>query len=284
MDMRGIPFWKMHGLGNDFVIIDARTRALDLPPVTVQRLADRRLGVGCDQLITLEPPRTPGATLFMGIRNADGGIVESCGNASRCVAALAMAETGQTRVVLDTLAGPVTAEATADGLIAVDMGPARLAWSDLPLAEPLDTLRLPLAVGPLQDPCAVSVGNPHAVFLVEDAADPVLDLATWGPAVEHHPLFPNRTNVEVIHRSGPDRLRMRVWERGVGITRACGTGACAAFVAARRRGLIDQGEAWVDLDGGALRIAWGGEPGDPIRMTGPATLVFTGTLTGEEGA
>lgn len=277
MDRHGTPFWKMHGLGNDFVVIDARRHPIALSPDTARAIADRRLGVGCDQLVTLEPP-PPGGTgaAFMGIRNADGGVVENCGNAARCVAALLMAETESDRVTLDTLAGPVTAHKAPGGLVRMDMGPPRLDWRDIPLAEAMDTTTLPVTAGPLEGPCAVSMGNPHAVFAVADAE--AVDLPTLGPRLETHPLFPNRTNVEVVAVTGSDRLRMRVWERGVGITRACGTGACAAFVAARRRGLLAGDAAWIDLDGGALRIAWSGGAQDPVWMTGPATLVFTGVL------
>jgi diaminopimelate epimerase len=277
----GRPFLKMHGLGNDFIVIDARTHPLELTEAAVRAAANRRSGPGCDQFITLLPP-TGGGTATMGIRNSDGGVVESCGNAARCVGRLLLEETGGDSVRIDTLGGPIEAFRVPGKdlgeAITVDMGPARLDWADLPLSGPMGTLELDLSIGPLSGPCGVSVGNPHAVFFVEDAE--AVDLTTWGPQVELHPLFPMRVNVEVIHRLGPGHIRMRVWERGVGITQACGTGACAALVAAVRRGLIDGREAVVELDGGPLHIVWR-ESDNRILMTGSATLAYRGVL--EEG-
>jgi diaminopimelate epimerase len=282
MSTRGRPFLKMHGLGNDFIVIDARTQPLAPTESMVRALANRRTGVGCDQFITIEPP-TAGGYATMGIRNGDGGVVESCGNATRCVGRLLLEETGGDAVRIDTLGGPVEAfrvpgKSLADA-ITVDMGPARLAWTDLPLARDMDTLSLDLSVGPLSSACGVSVGNPHAVFPVADAE--AVDLTTWGPQIETHPLFPKRVNVEVVHRMANGHLRMRVWERGVGITQACGTGACATLVAAVRRGLIEGRAGVVELDGGSLHIEWRESDGR-ILMTGSATLAYRGTL--EEGA
>lgn len=289
--MHAVAFLKMHGLGNDFVVLDARApehAALrTLTPAAARRLADRRRGIGCDQLIVLEPPRSAGADVFMQIRNPDGSEAGACGNATRCVARLLLEADGVTAVdrsvTIETVSGLLPAHASADGLIAVDMGAPRTSWCQMPLAEPLDTLRLPLAIGALDAPCAVSMGNPHAVFFVPDAE--AVDLADLGPEVEHHPLFPQRTNVEVVSRlapaaSGMPRLRMRVWERGAGITEACGSGACAVAVAAIRRGVVTGRSLEVVADGGSLRLDWRETDGHVI-MTGPTALAFHGTVAPE---
>ncbi len=271
--MNDIAFIKMHGLGNDFVVIDTREAPLNLTGPLARTIADRRSGVGCDQLILLEPPRQAGADLFMGIYNADGGEAEACGNATRCVAAHLMAARGEKRLVVETVAGLLPTRREADGLVTVDMGPVRLGWRDIPLAEERDTLHVGVAVGPFADPVAVNVGNPHAVFLVDDAE--AAPLETHGRELEHHPMFPRRTNVGAAQVLARDRIRLRVWERGVGLTRACGSGACAALVAAHRRGLAER-DAEVLLDGGALRIVWR-EDGH-VEMAGPAAVSFHGTL------
>jgi diaminopimelate epimerase len=275
----GVPFRKMHGLGNDFVVVDTRTHPLALSDAQAARIADRRTGVGCDQFVTIEPPRAGqnAAAAFMGIRNADGGVVEACGNATRCVAHLLMAESGTDSITLDTLAGLVVAHRAADGLVRVDMGPARTDWDAIPLAEARDTRHVDLGLPPFSDAVAVSMGNPHIVAFVEDAE--AVDLPAVGPAVEHHPLFPARTNAEVVSFRPDGTLRMRVWERGAGITRACGTGACAAAVAAMRRGLVPRGPVTVVLDGGALAIDWQADDGH-VLMTGPVATAFTGVLNG----
>ena len=267
-------FIKMHGLGNDFVVLDARARPVPLDGPRARAIADRKTGVGCDQLIVLEPATDGRADAFMRIRNADGGEVEACGNAARCVAILLMAEAGRDRVVIETPAGLLAAARRPDGLIAVDMGPVRLDWREIPLARAMDTLHLELSLGPLEDPVAVNVGNPHVVFFVPDAE--TTPLAELGPRIEHHPLFPERINVEVATRLSDGTLRMRVWERGVGITRACGTGACATLVAAHRRGLAGRA-ATVLLDGGPLLIEW--RAGDNhVVLTGAVATSFRGRL------
>ena len=271
--MGGRGFIKMHGLGNDFVVLDARARPLEVDPDRARAIADRRTGIGCDQLIVVEPPRDGLADAFMRIRNADGGEVAACGNATRCVAFLIMQERNTGTAVIETAAGLLDAEARDDGLIAVDMGRVRLDWRDIPLATPTDTLHLGISAGPLEDPVAVNVGNPHAVFFVDDAE--AVPLETYGPVIERHPLFPEFTNVEVAQMQSPGVVRLRVWERGVGVTRACGTGACAALVAANRRGLCGRtGE--VLMDGGRLGIEWL-EDGH-VLMTGPVATSFRGTL------
>ncbi len=274
-----ISFRKMHGLGNDFVVIDARARPLSLDAGLARRIADRRTGIGCDQLIVIEPATAGLADAFMRIRNADGGEVEACGNATRCVASLLMAEKGQDHVVIETVVGLLDAEAAAGGRIAVDMGPAQLDWRDIPIAEAIDTLHLGIALGQLSDPVGVGMGNPHAVFFVPDAD--AVDLAALGPPLEHHKMFPARANIEVAQVLSPTRIRMRVWERGAGITRACGTGACATLVAAARRGLTER-KASVVLDGGELEIEWMRD--GHVMMTGPVATSFTGTLDAQLAA
>jgi diaminopimelate epimerase len=271
--MAGLPFLKMHGLGNDFVVIDARGRKVDLDDAKTRAVADRRTGVGCDQLILIEPARSRLADAYMRIRNADGGEVEACGNGARCVADLLMREKGSRHVVIETTVGLLDAEVAGEGQVSIDMGPARLDWREIPLSRPMDTLHLDLALGPLEDPVAVNVGNPHAVFFVADAE--AVDIAALGPVLERHPLFPERANIEVASVISPDRIRMRVWERGVGVTRACGTGACATLVSAARRKLAGR-RAEILLDGGSLIAEWLAD--NHVRMTGPVAVSFTGEL------
>ena len=272
--MTQFDFIKMHGLGNDFVIIDARTGGGDLDNATVRAVADRKTGIGCDQLIVMEPARMIEAAFFMRIRNADGSEVDACGNAARCVADRVMTETGKTVIQFQTGAGLLTAHRSDNG-ITVDMGPAQDQWSDIPLASPTDTLHLPIKEGPLSDPAAVGIGNPHMVFFVDDAqAVPLSD--GLGSKLEHHALYPERTNVEAVEVRSRNNLRVRVWERGVGITQACGTGACAALVAAHRRGLTGR-SAKVELDGGVLSIDW--RKDNHVLMAGPVATSFTGIWT-----
>jgi diaminopimelate epimerase len=274
--MADLPFTKMHGLGNDFVVIDARRQALDLSDAQVRAIADRHKGVGCDQLIVLEPARSTLADVFMRIRNADGGEVEACGNATRCVAAVLMDEKQADHAIIETVAGLLDAESsgtTGSRLVSVDIGPARLDWREIPLREACDTLHVPLALGPLSDPVATNMGNPHATFFVADAQAIALD--TLGPQLERHPMFPERANIEVAQITGDNAIRLRVWERGAGITLACGTGACATLVAAARRGLTGR-KADVTLDGGTLTIEW--LPDNHVLMTGPVAISFAGTL------
>jgi diaminopimelate epimerase len=268
-----LRFLKMHGLGNDFVVLDARGCAISLGAEGVRALADRHTGIGCDQLIVLEPPRHPAAQLSMRIRNPDGTEAEACGNATRCVAWLIARETGDSRVRIETMAGLLEADVIGDGRIAVDMGPARTGWREIPLARAVDTNRVDLTLGPLSAPVCTNIGNPHATFFVDDAE--AVDLAALGPALEHHPLFPQRANIGVATIDNPRHIRLRVWERGAGITRACGSGACAALVAAHRRGLAER-HAAVALDGGSLEICW--RQDGHVIMTGPATLSFEGAF------
>ncbi len=255
-------FHKMHGLGNDFVVIDAREQDVAITRERARAIADRHTGIGCDQVILLEPSNS--ADFCMRIFNADGGEVEQCGNALRCVASL----TGVQRI--ETQGGLVEASVDAHGA-EIDMGAPRFDAADIPLAYTLDTADLPTGWGALEHGAAVNIGNPHVVFFVPDLAAVPLD--ELGPEIEHDPLFPQRVNVNVAEVTGPASLRLRVWERGAGLTQACGTGACATAVVAIRRGLVTSPVA-VHLPGGALTIAWA--QGQTIRMTGPATHVFSG--------
>ena len=271
--MIGLPFTKMHGLGNDFVLFDTRRAPRMLDGAFMRAVADRRTGVGCDQVIVLEPPRSGGTDAYMRIWNQDGGEVAACGNGTRCAARLLLDESRRSRVVLETAAGPLTAHESGEGRIRVDMGPARLEWRDIPLARPADTLHVAISAGPLGDAVAVNVGNPHAVFFVDDADAVPLD--ALGPRIETDPLFPERANIGVAQRLACDRIRLRVWERGAGLTRACGTGACAATVAGARRGLTGRSVAVV-LDGGELGIVW--RTDGRVEMTGACATSFTGVL------
>ena len=266
-------FIKMHGLGNDFVILDARRRDIDLGADRVRAIAHRRTGIGCDQLIVLRPPADRAADAALAIHNADGGKAEACGNATRCVAWMTMEEAGRDTALLETAAGTLAARRAGPLSVTVDMGEPRFDWRDIPLASAEDTLHLPLSRGPLSDPAAVSMGNPHAVFFVDDANS--VDLGTLGPPLEHDPMFPERANIGVAEPRGWDRMRLRVWERGAGLTMACGTGACAALVAANRRGLMGR-RATTELDGGPLEIAWNED--NRVTMTGPVAVSFRGTI------
>jgi diaminopimelate epimerase len=275
------PFLKMNGLGNDFVVVDARSGGAGAPfapaPEAVRALADRATGVGFDQLIAIEPSGRGDA--FMRIWNADGGEVDACGNAARCVSWLVMEAKGGDRTTIETNAGLLSATRAGALAVTVDMGEPRLDWQDIPLAEEMDTRGVELQVGPIDAPLfhtpgCVSMGNPHVVFFVPDAeAAPVTQV---GPLIEHHMLFPEGVNVGFCEVKARDRLRLRVWERGAGLTRACGTGACAALVAAARRGLCDRA-ATVVVDGGELHIEWRESDGH-VLMTGPVAVEFTGTL------
>jgi diaminopimelate epimerase len=270
-----LNFRKMHGAGNDFVIVDTRGR----PNLTEQEarvLADRRLGIGCDQVIGLETPQREegqGPDIFMRIRNPDGSEAGACGNATRCVAELLREATGGTALIIRTIAGDLPATYLGAGRWSVDMGEPRLAWQDVPLADPTDTLAIPLAIEDLGTPAALSMGNPHATFFVDDLA--ATDIPRLGPILEHAPIFPERANIGFAQILAPDRIRLRVWERGAGLTLACGSGACAALVNAARRGQTARA-ATLLLDGGELRIEWRADA--HVIMTGPTATAFTGSI------
>ncbi|SIO48614.1 diaminopimelate epimerase [Rhodovulum sp. ES.010] len=263
----GLPFMKMHGLGNDFVVIDARAGAVRPAPALVAAIADRHRGVGFDQLAVIEAAQDADARLTF--YNADGSPSATCGNATRCIARHLIDETGKAELTLVTERGRLAARDAGGGRTSVNMGQPVLDWQAIPLAEAVDPDHLPLA----GDPVATGMGNPHCTFFVPDAE--AVDLATFGPAHETLPLFPARTNVQVVHPAGPDRLRMRVWERGTGITLASGSSSCAVAVAAARRGLTGR-RVTVELDGGSLDIDW---RADGVWMTGETMHVFDGVFT-----
>ena len=266
-------FLKMHGLGNDFVVFDARDGAIPLSPDQIRKLADRHFGIGCDTVVVIRPA---GANADAGLSffNADGQESESCGNATRCVARLLIDERGLNRVKLDTRGGLVVCSDAGKGLVSVDMGEPELDWKKIPLASERDTTNFTLEIGSSSVPVsAASMGNPHCVMFVPDAASAPVTLL--GPKIETLPLFPNRVNVEFAQVLDQGRIRMRVWERGVGVTLACGTGACATLVAAARRGLTGR-KAELILDGGSLFIEWRDD--NHVIMTGPGVTVFRGRV------
>ena len=271
-DTMRTPFIKMHGLGNDFVVLDARETPL--PAISMKfscSIADRHTGIGCDQMIVLEPSDMQ--AFKMRIFNSDGGEVEACGNATRAVAMLH----GEPATI-ETAGGVLALEPSVYGAT-VDMGAPRFEWNEVPLDYAMDTLTMPVGWGELRNPVAVNVGNPHVVFFVEDAD--AIDMATLGPEIETDPLFPERINVNVASGLGEDHLKLNVWERGAGLTRACGTGACATAVAAIRRGLVGNAVT-VTLPGGDLFIEW--SEGTTIRMTGPAKESFRGEFEWDDFA
>jgi len=265
----GLPFMKMHGLGNDFVVMDARKREVTVTADLARALADRHRGVGFDQLALIQNDNE--ADLALTFYNADGSLSATCGNATRCIAAYEMAAQGLNQIRLRTERGILVAQDRGNGLTAVNMGAPLLEWQDIPLATAMDTLHLPLD----GDPVGTGMGNPHCSFFVDDAE--AVDLAARGPEVEHHPLFPARTNVQFASLIGPDHLRMRVWERGTGITLASGSSSCAVAVAAARRGLTGRAVK-LTLDGGDIWIEW---REDGVWMTGPTAHVFTAELTAD---
>ncbi|NNE51787.1 MAG: diaminopimelate epimerase [Sulfitobacter sp.] len=262
----GLPFMKMHGLGNDFVVVDARAHDIQITPTIAKGIGDRHFGVGFDQLAVIGKGKADAHLTFF---NADGSLSAACGNATRCIARFLMNESGSDRLHLTTDRGDLVAEARAGGFVAVNMGQPQLDWADVPLAREMDTLELPIEGAPT----ATGMGNPHCTFFVDDVHG--IDLERFGPEIEHHPLYPERTNVQIAQIVAPDHIRMRVWERGVGVTWASGSSSCACAVAAARRGLTGR-SVRIDLDGGTLRIDWGE---DGVWMTGPTMHVFSGTLT-----
>lgn len=273
--MTTIPFRKMHGLGNDFVVIDCRAITVNMTPSLARVLADRRLGIGGDEVILIEP--SGNADARMGIWNPDGEEVDACGNATRCVAALLMSETGKSAVTIATNAGLLRCSDAGNGLVTVDMGLPRFNWRDIPLSQTQDALRLKLDLSgiegpPLPPPAGVSMGNPHAVFFVDDISK--WDLGLIGPKLEVNPLFPERANITLAHQTGPASFKMRVWERGAGLTLACGTAACATLVTASKHGLTGR-KGEMSLPGGVLHIEWREGDGH-VLMTGPWAQTFTG--------
>ena len=273
----GLRFTKMHGLGNDFVVIDGVRQQVQLSADDVRRLADRHFGVGCDQVLLLEPPRRPAADFTYRIFNADGGEVEHCGNGARCAARFVLAQglSDRTTLTFDTLGGLVRPRLLDDGRVEVDMGVPTFEPARIPFEAPAEALDYPLEVdGEIVTVAALAIGNPHAVLRVPDVDR--APVATLGPCIERHARFPRRVNVGFLQVIDRHQGRLRVYERGAGETLACGSGACAAFVAAVRWGLLDS-PARLHLPGGTLDLAWAG-PGQPVYLTGPAVTVFEGTL------
>lgn len=274
-------FLKMNGLGNDFVVIETLTQPFEPSAEEIRQIAKRgQGGIGCDQVVAIDPPKAEGASAFVRFWNADGEVAGACGNATRCVAWLLMQSGGKDAVAFDTSAGRLSGVMAGDKRVTVDMGEPRLSWEQIPLAEEMDTARVELQVGPIDapwvhTPVCVSMGNPHVVFFVDA---PVSDefAEKTGSLVEHHPLFPEGVNVGFAHVVSRDHIKLKVWERGAGLTAACGTGACAAQVAAVRRGLTDR-VATVEFESGPLVIEWRETDGHVI-MTGPVALEFTGKL------
>lgn len=270
----GRPFLKMHGLRNHFVIVDARGEGFAPDVDEVRRICDVETGVGADQLVSVGAARREGEAAFVRFWNGDGVEVEACGNATRCVAWLLLEEGGAEEVALGTLGGTLACRRAGSQRVSVGMGRIRTGWRDVPLAEERDTCHLDIESGPLSDAAALSVGNPHAVFFVADVA--AIDLAAAAPAIQQDPLFPQQVNVGIAELAGEDRLRVRVYERGAGLTSACGSGACAAAFAALWRGLTDCRRLTVELPGGELVIEILGD-GSAV-MTGPVAFCFSGKL------
>ncbi|QYX57673.1 diaminopimelate epimerase [Roseovarius sp. SCSIO 43702] len=264
----GLPFMKMHGLGNDFVVFDGRPRKIEITPALARAVGDRHRGIGYDQLALIE---TGEGDAHLSFWNADGSVAQACGNATRCIARYLLDETGKDRLHLTTIRGDLYAVDVGGGRTSVNMGAPMTDWRDIPLSEEMDTLELPIEGAPT----ATSMGNPHCTFFVEHAE--AIPLDTFGPRYEHHPLFPERTNVQVASVIAPDHLRMRVWERGVGVTLASGSSSCATAVSAARRGLTGR-KVRMDLDGGTLEIDW---RDDGVWMTGETMHVADGVFRPE---
>lgn len=270
----GIPFLKMHGAGNDFVVFDNRSGTLAFSEAERIAIADRRFGIGCDQIVLLETSRV--ATVFMRLYNSDGGEVSACGNATRCVGWLVMEEGSAKEATIETRAGILHCKRAGEFAVEVDMGAPKFGWQDIPLARELDTMQLSLREGAVCNAVAVSMGNPHAVFFVDDVDS--VDLHRVGPQFEHDAIFPERANIEVAKVLDRRSIKLRVWERGAGETLACGTGACATAVAARLKGLVDE-RVDIHLPGGTLTIEWNGssqKDASTVLMTGPVDVVYEG--------
>ncbi|MFD1217525.1 diaminopimelate epimerase [Microbulbifer celer] len=272
-----LKFTKMHGLGNDFVMVDAITQRVKLSPEKIRALGDRHTGIGCDQILVVEAPRNPDVDFRYRIYNADGSEVENCGNGARCFARFVRDRrlTSKDSILVETAAGILQLNVQDRDQVSVDMGAPILEPQEIPFDADIQAETYPLDVGgEVYNVGAVSMGNPHAVLLVEDVDTAPVD--ALGAAIECHPRFPQKVNVGFLQIEDRTRARLRVFERGVGETRACGTGACAAMVSARLRDLVDE-EVQIQLPGGTLTIHWPG-PGEPVTMTGPATAVYHGQI------
>lgn len=265
-------FLKMNGLGNDFVIIDRRNQEFEITPAKAKKIAYRRFGIGCDQIILLD--NSSKADIHMGIYNSDGSQSGACGNATRCVGWLLINELGKEEVTIETKAGILSAMQAEGGLVKVNMGEPSFDWKKIPLAQEVDVLSVPVSAGPLEKPVAVSMGNPHIVFFVDDIEE--INLRAYGAALEKNEMFPERTNVSIAQVMPNQELRVKVWERGVGKTLACGTAACAVMVAAVALEKIELTKTFVALPGGKLEIEWNDD--GQVIMSGPVSLVFEAEL------
>ena len=272
----GRPFLKMHGLRNDFIVVDGRNQPYRPSAEEIVRICDRRQGVGADELLIIGPPRAGSveAAAFVRIFNPDGREVEACGNASRCVGWLMLQEKKCNEILIDTLGGLLVCRQAGDKQVAVEMGKLRTGWQNIPLAREMDTLHLGIGAGPLQDPVGMNIGNPHAVFFVEELDS--VDLAIWGPQLQKHPLFPQEANIGAAQLIDAKTLKLSVWERPGALTTACGTGACVAVAAAHRRGLTDVNRMTVIMPAGSVEIELKGD--DSVVMTGPVETCFAGYL------
>jgi len=273
---RGRPFIKMHGLRNDFIVVDGRTQPYRPSIEEIVRICDRREGIGGDELLIIDPPIAGSAdtVAFVRIFNPDGREVEACGNASRCVGWLLLQESKGDEVLIDTLGGRLGCRRTGAKQVAVEMGKLQTDWQDIPLARKMDTLHLGIGAGPLQDPVGMNIGNPHAVFFVDDLAS--VDLTIWGPQLQKHPLFPQEANIGAAQLIDSKTLKLSVWERPGALTTACGTGACVAVAAAHRRGLTDVNRMTVMMPAGSVEIELRGD--DSVVMTGPVETCYAGYL------
>ena len=272
----GRPFLKMHGLRNDFIVVDGRNQPYRPSAEEIVRICDRRQGVGADELLIIDPPRAGSveAAAFVRIFNPDGREVEACGNASRCVGWLMLQEKKCNEILIDTLGGLLVCRQAGDKQVAVEMGKLRTGWQDIPLAREMDTLHLGIGAGPLQDPVGMNIGNPHALFFVEELDS--VDLAIWGPQLQKHPLFPQEANIGAAQLIDAKTLKLSVWERPGALTTACGTGACVAVAAAHRRRLTDVNRMTVIMPAGSVEIELKGD--DSVVMTGPVEICFAGYL------
>jgi diaminopimelate epimerase len=275
---RGRPFLKMHGLRNDFIIVDGRREPFRPSAAEIIRICDRHAGVGGDELLIVDPPRavpeSADAYAFVRIFNPDGREVEACGNATRCVGWLFLRESRGEQVVIETLGGRLVCRKAGEKQVAVEMGRLRTAWQDIPLAREMDTLHLGIGAGPLQDPVGMNIGNPHAVFFVDDLD--AVDMSVYGPQLQIHPLFPEEANIGAAQLIDPKTLRLSVWERPGALTTACGTGACVAVGAAHRRGLTDAKRMTVIMPAGSVEIEL--RKDDAVVMTGPVEVCYAGYL------
>jgi diaminopimelate epimerase len=270
----GRPFVKMHGLRNDFVIVDGRETSYTPSVEEIVRICDRREGIGGDQLLVVEPPRSDGSHPFVRIINTDGREVEACGNASRCVGWLLLQESGHKEITIETLGGQLKCLDAGDKLVTVEMGRLRTGWQEIPLSQEMDTLHLGIGAGPLQDPVGMNIGNPHAVFFVADLA--AVDLTRYGPQLQKNPLFPQEANIGAAQLIDPKTLKLSVWERPGVLTTACGTGACVAVAAAHRRGLTTERLMTVIMPAGSVEIEL--KEAGTVVMTGPVETCYAGFL------